>query len=111
MLENTSKLIKVFRDTRPIADITDTRLSELTSVESWLESWKEILDTLDITKAEKKKMFMTYETYSDLVSMIVGFVEICRRRICIHQKSITVQCWISKEDSSTVQFHNTCSFG
>lgn len=86
MLEQTSVLIKIFRDPRTISDIKDSRLADLLRVEEWLKTWEDNINAIDnISASDKAKMFMSRETVSDVYSMIQGFTEVCKRRIT-HQK-------------------------
>ena len=54
-LENTSKLISVFRDRRPILSYHDTRLESLRLVLQYFMTWREEVDHLSISQKEKEK--------------------------------------------------------
>lgn len=54
-LENTSEIIKVFRDQRPILSTNDIRIHKLKSVLQWLRSWKEEVENASVSQKEKEK--------------------------------------------------------
>jgi hypothetical protein len=90
LLELTSKVISLFRDRRPITELSDPRMHCLLELENWLDKWAESISKItDKSSSEKNKMFISQETYSDLLSMCRGFTEICKRRNEIHHRSIT----------------------
>jgi hypothetical protein len=89
LLELTSKVISMFRDRRPITDMSDSRLECLFEFEEWLVKWAETINKIkDKSASEKNKMSISKETYSDLLSMCRGFIQIWKRRIEIHRRSI-----------------------
>ena len=54
MLDQTRKIIEVFRDSRPLCDINDKHLQILQDVETWL-----INSPDSVPEDEKKKSFLT----------------------------------------------------
>ena len=89
LLKLTSKVIALFRDRRPLTDLSDPRLQCLGELEAWLDQWSESVSEInDKSASEKNKMFISKETYSDLLSMCLGFTAICKRRIEVHHRSL-----------------------
>ena len=88
LLDHTRGLINIFRDARPIFDMNDSRLEKLSNFEKWLVDWSDAAEKLQITHTEKSKIFLTNETFTDIISMLRGFKEICKRRIEMHKKSV-----------------------
>ena len=43
----------------------------------------------ELSASERNKSFITRETHSDLVSMVHGFLSICKRRVKNDMKSVT----------------------
>ena len=83
MLDQTRKIMEVFRDSRPLCDINDKRLQILQDVETWLINWSD-----SVSEDEKKKSFLTKETFLDTISMLKGFKQICKIRIQECKRSI-----------------------
>jgi hypothetical protein len=46
-LENTSKIIKFFRDPRPIVSMSDGRIYEIKQVLIWFQSWRDEVSRLE----------------------------------------------------------------
>ena len=74
-LENTSVLVKVFRDLRPIHTYQDTRLTELRNVLNWFRKWQN--DVNDNETEHKEKKLISFQTREDIVSLLIGFDELC----------------------------------
>ena len=87
LLMNTNKFIEIFRNPRPIINISDKRLQTLAAIEKWLDEWNSEVSDLDIPSSEKTT-FLSKKTYSDTISLLSGFRELCERRIN-QQQSIT----------------------
>lgn len=47
LLKQTSKIIKVFRDQRPVISMSDPRLDILKSVFDWFQEWKQEISQID----------------------------------------------------------------
>ena len=88
LLTNTSKLIEIFRDSRPIIDFNDKRLQTLKLIEKWLDDWNSEVNNLDVSSVEKNKSFLSKESYQDTISLLTGFMHLCSRRT-MQNKSIT----------------------
>ncbi len=78
LLRHTSVLIKNFRDPRPIIDFSDDRLRENRSALKWFEEWEN-----EGKDNKEPKSLMSQETRDDLRSTIIGFEEVCKRRISV----------------------------
>lgn len=80
LLKNTSVLVSVFRDPRPITKITDKRLSDLLEVLKWFQSWEtSVLNNKEIKN--KEKALISHQTRQDIVSCINGFYEFCALKL------------------------------
>ena len=89
LLEHTSKIIDLFRDRRPVADINDERLTVLTDFETWIDKWLEnVQSKTNLSASDRAKKFISKETHNDLLSMLRGFKQICRIRIINQQRSV-----------------------
>ena len=71
---------------RTLCDVNDSRLEKLSEIDSWLISWSESVNNGD--DCGKSKMFITTETFQDVISMLRGFRQICLKRIQTEQKSV-----------------------
>jgi len=79
LLKATSVIIEVFRDRRPIHDVEDRRLDQLTSALGWFEEWqKNVLETPVLKPSEKEKRPMSVQTRDDLCSCLLGFNSLCK---------------------------------
>ena len=65
LLDNTRQIIKVFRDPRPIIDMSDSRIDKLLKFDQWLMNWSDSLEKLKCTQNERSKLFLTKETFSN----------------------------------------------
>ena len=54
LLMNTNKFIEIFRNPRPIINISDKRLQTLAAIEKWLDEWNSEVSDLDIPSSEKQ---------------------------------------------------------
>ena len=72
-LKETSKLVKVFNDDRPIVYQDDERLEEVASAMKWFTDWQ-------LFEKNPKKL-MSRETAEDVCFMVSGFLSICDMRI------------------------------
>jgi hypothetical protein len=75
MLQNTSALVEIFRDRRPIKTYEDPRLTHLRNVLLWFRTWeKEIIFT---NIENKDKCLLSMQTREDIISCIKGFDSMC----------------------------------
>jgi hypothetical protein len=79
LLEQTSKMVSIFNDSRPIVDMMDNRLSQLAETKKWFADWTNSARS-ESGKLDGKKL-MSYETQEDVQFCITGFTSICRLRI------------------------------
>ena len=85
LLKQTSPLISIFRDNRPITRLDDVRLQSLLDILSWFQIWEDNVNKQDnISNSIKSKMLLTAECRADLCSCIVGFVAMCKKRLKKH---------------------------
>jgi hypothetical protein len=52
-LENTSKIIKFFRDPRPIVSMSDGRIHEIKQVLIWFQSWRDEVSRFESLTAKQ----------------------------------------------------------
>lgn len=78
LLKQTSKIIKVFRDNRPMTSLSDQRLGILKSAFDWFQEWKQEISTLKSTGVNTSKMMISYKCLEDTESMLLTLKEICR---------------------------------
>ena len=76
LLENSSTLVKFFRDPRPVCNVNDTRLSELQSVLRWFQLWRSQYQHLP-TKAANK-MIPSSKCLDDIESLMHSFLHVCK---------------------------------
>lgn len=80
LLEQTSRLVEIFRDMRPIKSIDDPRLNTLKSVSSWFTQWQTLIaENGDIPKNEKSKKLLSVQCREDIQSCIQGFIALCSK--------------------------------
>ncbi|KAK3108741.1 hypothetical protein FSP39_014554 [Pinctada imbricata] len=79
-LENTSVMINIFRDSRPIIDHSDDRLRALRDVLTFFIKWENSVKK-DTSIQNKEKFLISHQTREDIVSCILGFVELCDQRL------------------------------
>ena len=72
LLENTSKLIDVFRDARPINELDNRRLYKLKSIHNFFKSWEEATTPVNL---------MSKETRQDLDSVLLSFINLNEEKI------------------------------
>jgi hypothetical protein len=73
-LEQTSKLIAIFRNPRPICELDDNRLDQLRDVHRWFKSWESEC-------RGKQSSLMSGETREDLDSLITSFICLTEDRV------------------------------
>lgn len=76
LLENTSVLIKNFKDSRPITDSSDERLKENHDVLQWFVEWENMIKS-DKEISNKETHLISHQTREDIISSIMGFEEMC----------------------------------
>jgi len=87
LLQNTSALIKNFRDSRPITDVSDERLIENHDAMLWFIQWeKSIKEDREIKN--KEKHMISHQTREDIISSIMGFEELCVDKLKVSNASI-----------------------
>ena len=78
LLENTSELVSIFRDMRPVKLMTDQRLATLQNVSKWFLTWEEnIHESKVISKKDKPKKLLSFQCHEDIQSCIQGFIMLC----------------------------------
>lgn len=79
-LTNSSKLITILRDHRPITSSNDDRLVTLQAVHAWFIQWEEyiLLQNIKGKKTIQKKMIMSDQTREDLSSAVLGFIKMAK---------------------------------
>ena len=75
LLENTSVLVEVFHDKRPIANLSDKRLKDVCRVLEYFNDWQDKVTSSDTHSV--KKNLITSQTREDINSSIQGFVSLC----------------------------------
>ncbi|XP_052258149.1 uncharacterized protein LOC127862916 [Dreissena polymorpha] len=79
LLENTSKLIEIFRDMRPVKSLDDNRISTLHDVATWFSAWDNfILNCPEIPGKDRKKRLLSQQCSEDIQSCILGFTALCK---------------------------------
>lgn len=74
-LQHTSILVKTFRDHRPISNYEDTRLDNNTKALLWFRNWEKQIKESDVEN--KEKHLISFQTREVIVSLLVGFDEMC----------------------------------
>ena len=82
LLENTSVLINIFRDKRPIMTSSDERLEKLNNIHLWMKRWEEEnMSNEEIPTNKKKRSLPTDQCRQDLHILIKSFNQLCCQRI------------------------------
>jgi hypothetical protein len=90
LLEETSKIVNVFRDFNPLCDVNDSRLVHLNKAQQFFSHWEnDVMCIKSLTAGEKSRRLMSRETREDIQSVLLGFCEICKRRITKTSASVT----------------------
>jgi hypothetical protein len=77
-LENTSKIIKFFRDPHPIVSMSDGRIHEIKQVLIWFQSWRDEVSRFEsLTAKQKEKMLPSSKCLDDISSCISVFLNVC----------------------------------
>ena len=81
LLHQTSEIIEIFRDSRPLTSDTDPRLSKLRKAHKWFLDWEAaVMSESELTVPEKNHRLITDKTRYDIASCIIGFEELCQMR-------------------------------
>jgi hypothetical protein len=75
LLENTSILVNIFLDKRPITNLQDNRLKKLEDVLSYFKNWENELNNCKMFNPSKN--LITAETREDPSSSVQGFLSLC----------------------------------
>jgi hypothetical protein len=78
LLKQTSKIISVFRDRRPITSMDDSRFGILQSAFTWFQEWKSEVAQLKANGINTSKQLLSHKCLEDVESMLLTFKEICR---------------------------------
>lgn len=82
LLKRTSKMIEIFRDHRPIKDLSDKRLTELREVFDWFKEWQyEVENDSNLSSKEKSQKLMSRQCTEDVKSCLMGFIQLCDRML------------------------------
>ncbi|XP_052237193.1 uncharacterized protein LOC127848653 [Dreissena polymorpha] len=77
LLQQTSKMVEIFRDKMPISNKSDKRLLKIKEVDVWFVQWENgILNDTDIAKNKKMKCLMSKQCMEDIHSCLQGFLEL-----------------------------------
>ncbi len=85
LLQYTSIMVEIFRDTRPVLDSLDDRLNHLSSAQKWFTAWEKGREAKLKPVAEggertaKSKMLFSPQTRQDITCCIVGFLALIKR--------------------------------
>lgn len=89
LLKATSTMVKTFRDRRPIYDIQDLRLDDLSEALAWFNKWEILMkNKTGLSANEKEKMLLSSQTREDSNSCITGFTKLCRETLKFNRHSI-----------------------
>lgn len=55
-LENTSKMIKFFREARPVVSMSNVRITEIKNVFHWFQGLMTEISVIDVSAKQKGKM-------------------------------------------------------
>jgi hypothetical protein len=77
LLQQTSIMIKIFRNNKPIREMNDDRITQLQAVDSWFETWQTQIHNTNISKKAKSKCLMSTQCLEDIHCCINGFIVLC----------------------------------
>ena len=80
LLQQTSVLVAIFRDVRPIIDLSDHRLLKLRDVMRWFNQWEGAIFAKYNTPGQRNRRLMSAETRLDLDSCVTGFCAMVKIR-------------------------------
>lgn len=77
ILENSSILVDIFLDKRPINNLQDPRLQKLKNVLLFFNKWEKEIEHCKLYRASEN--LITFQTREDLNSSIQGFLSLCEQ--------------------------------
>ena len=78
LLQQTSKIVKLFSDNRPIYDMGDPRIKMVRDVADWFHNWEEeVMNMSQLSQKEKNRSLISKETREDIQCCLLGFVSLC----------------------------------
>jgi hypothetical protein len=102
LLKQTSVLIKIFRDNRPVTCTSDERLDCLSNILQWFRSWENEIHKFYQTPKERSKHLLTEEAREDLESCIVGVQQL----VVLHQAKFPgASINLSRINSDVIENH------
>ncbi|CAC5362859.1 unnamed protein product [Mytilus coruscus] len=79
ILENSSILVDIFLDKRPINNLQDPRLQKLKNVLLFFNKWEKEIEHCKLYSASKN--LITFQIREDLNSSIQGFLSLCEQHV------------------------------
>ena len=80
LLQQTSILVNIFRDRRPMNDPSDPRIQQLRCVFGWFKEWEIDIHANYHTPADRNRRLLSAETREDLDICINGFCAMLKVR-------------------------------
>ena len=80
LLQNISVIVNIFRDSKPIVDRCDDRLRIMQDVMDFFVKWENSVKNEASIKS-KEKTLISHQTREDIVSCLLGFIEMCGQRL------------------------------
>lgn len=77
LLKHTSRIISVFRDSRPVTSLSDCRFQILQDAFDWFQDWKKEIAQLKTTGVNTVKKLISPKCLEDIENMLLTFKEIC----------------------------------
>lgn len=65
-LENASKMVKFFRDARPVVSMSDVRVNEIKSVLHWFQGWMAEIPVSNVSTKQRGKMLPSQKCLDDV---------------------------------------------
>ena len=76
LLKHTSRIISVFRDSRPVTSLSDCRIKILKDAFDWFQGWKKEIAQLKTTGVNTAKKLISPKCLEDIENMLLTFKEI-----------------------------------
>ncbi|KAH3864526.1 hypothetical protein DPMN_027545 [Dreissena polymorpha] len=87
LLQQTSLMIRIFRDMKPIITTDESRLTDLMIVFKWFKDRETYAMNCEIVpKNIRAKKIMSIQCHEDIQSCAIGFVELCQMLISAESK-------------------------